>query len=146
MSAQLHFEEFLRSLEKNRVDYMVVGGYAVAFHGNPRFTGDIDIFYDDSSENVARLRQALMDFGFPESDIPERLFKSKGDILTFGVPPIRVDLLNEIDGVVYSEAKPNIVRGRYGDLEANFIGIEDLRKNKSATKRAKDKADLEELS
>ncbi len=146
MSTQPHFEEFLRLLEKNRVDYMVVGGYAVAFHGNPRFTGDIDIFYDGSKRNIALLRKALTDFGFPEADIPESVFAKKGDILTFGVPPVRVDLLNEIDGVDYASARPNIIRGRYGSVEASFIGFEDLLRNKRSTKRTKDKADIEELS
>jgi len=147
MSAHPHFEEFLRLLERNSVDYMIVGGYAVAFHGWPRFTGDIDIFYDNSPENICRLKKTLRDFGFPEQDVPDSsFFLKKGEMLTFGVPPIRVDLMNDIDGVSYEEAKRNLVRSKYGKVEVSFIGREELLKNKRSTKRAKDKADLEELS
>ena len=146
MSAQPHFEEFLRLLEANRVDYMIVGGYAVAYHGFPRFTGDIDVFYDDSSANIKRLHKTLLDFGFPENEIPDAVFHTKGEMLTFGVPPVRVDLMNDIDGISFSDAKPNLIRGKYGKIKVNFIGREDLLKNKRTTKRAKDKADIEGLT
>ena len=146
MSAQPHFEEFLRLLEVNRVDYMIVGGYAVAFHGSPRFTGDIDIFYDATAKNIKLLHKTLMDFGFPESEIPDAVFHTKGEMLTFGVPPVRVDLMNHIDGVKFKDAKPNLIRGKYGRTEVNFIGLEDLLTNKRNTNRAKDRADIEGLT
>jgi hypothetical protein len=145
MNIQPDFEELLRLLEEHRVDYMIVGGYAVAFHGHPRFTKDIDIFFDCSPSNIARLRQALVAFGLTESDMPDDLFATKGNVLTFGVVPVRVDLVNDIDGVTFAEAKPNSVRGRYGRVEVTFIGREDLLRNKKATPRIKDKADVEEL-
>lgn len=146
MSVQAHFEEFLKSLEARRVEYLIVGGYAVAFHGSPRFTGDIDVFYDDSEENIARLCQALVDFGFPESEIPKRVLRSPGEMLIFGVPPIRVDLMNRIDGVAFNDAWPKRVRGRYGRTEVNFIGLQELLENKRNANRAKDRADIEGLS
>ena len=134
-------------LESNKVDYMIVGGYAVAFHGWPRFTGDIDIFYDKSAENIELLKQTLRAFGFPDQDIPDNsFFLKKGEMLTFGVPPVRVDLMNDIDGVAFADASKNKVRGRYGKTEVWFIGLNELLTNKRSTNRAKDKADIEELS
>jgi len=145
MNTHPDFEELFRLLEEHRVDYMIVGGYAVAFHGYPRFTKDIDIFFECSPDNVARLRAALVDFGFSSQDLPEEAFVTRGNILSFGVAPSRVDLLNNIDAIPYVEAKPNIVRGAYGKVKVNFIGRNDLICNKRATPRAKDKVDVEEL-
>lgn len=146
MTIHADFEELLRLLEEHEVDYMVVGGYAVAYHGCPRFTKDLDLFFDASDANVARLRKALVAFGFLEEDLPHEAFVAKGNILTFGVTPARVDLLNEIDGVSFEEARPSAVMGTYGGARARFIGLADLVKNKRATSRTKDKADAEELT
>ena len=146
MNIQPDFEELLRLLEEHGVDYMIVGGYAVAYHGHPRFTKDIDVFFDPSDDNVARLRKALIDFGFQEQDLPSEAFTTPGNIMTFGVAPTRVDLINDIDGVTFGEARPNIGRGTYGGVEVKFIGFDDLIRNKRSTKRARDKADVEELT
>ena len=145
MNTHPDFEELLRLLEEHRVEYMVVGGYAVAFHGYPRFTKDIDVFFQSDDENVRLLRQALMAFGFREEDLPREAFTTPGNVLTFGVVPTRIDLINSIDGVTYEEARRNVVRGTYGEVEVTFIGFEDLIKNKKSTPRAKDKGDVEEL-
>ena len=146
MNTHPDFEELFRLLEEHHVDYMIVGGYAVAFHGYPRFTKDIDIFFEPAPENVAQLRAALVAFGFEEENVPESAFRTEGNILTFGVAPTRVDLLNSIDGVQYADAKPNAVRGTYGGVEVAFIGREDLIRNKRATPRDQDKIDAAELS
>jgi len=145
MNTHPDFEELLRLLEEHRVEYMVVGGYAVAFHGYPRFTKDIDVFFQSDDENVRLLRQALMAFGFREEDLPREAFATPGNVLTFGVVPTRIDLINSIDGVTYEEARRNVVRGAYGEVEVTFIGFEDLIKNKKSTPRAKDRGDVEEL-
>lgn len=146
MNIHPDFEELLRLLEEHGVDYMIVGGYAVAYHGHPRFTKDIDVFFDAANDNVGRLRQALIAFGFPEQDLPPEAFTKKGTILTFGVVPTRVDLINDIDGVTYKAARPNVVRGTYGGVQVTFIGFADLIRNKRATRRTRDKADVEELT
>jgi len=146
MNTHPDFEELFRLLEEHHVDYMIVGGYAVAFHGYPRFTKDIDIFFESAPENIARLRASLIAFGFEAEDLPESAFRAEGSILTFGVAPTRVDLLNSIDGVQYAEAKPNAVRGAYGSIDVAFIGREDLIRNKRATPRDQDKIDAAELS
>ena len=145
MNTQPDFEELLRLLEEQKIEYMIVGGYAVAFHGHPRFTKDIDIFVDTSRANLENLCKALVAFGFSRESVSPELFEKKGNIVTFGVPPVRVDILNEIDGLSYEEAKPGKVRGEYGDVEVPFIGLADLLRNKKASRRTKDKADLEEL-
>ena len=145
MNIQLDFVELLKLLEKHKVDYMIVGGYAVAFHGHPRFTKDIDLFFRINTQNIEKLRQALIEFGFSDNDVPVDAFTTVGNVLTFGVPPVRVDLLNSIDGIEYDSVKSNVVRGVYGGVEVTFIGFEDLIKNKESTSRIKDKGDVEEL-
>ena len=146
MNIQHGFEEFLRLLETHRVDYMIVGDYAVAIHGFPRFTKDIDIFFDSSADNVERLRQTLIEFGFHEDSLSRESLEQLGNVIVIGIAPVRIDLLNRIDGLTFAEARPNIVRGRYGDVEASFISREDLLRNKRSTSRIKDRADVEELS
>lgn len=146
MNIQQDFKELLALLEKHRVEYMIVGGYAVAFHGYPRYTKDLDIFFRSSRDNVGRIIEALCEFGFPREQLPPDSFVQEGNIVTFGVAPLRVDLLNRIDGVSYDEAEPRVSRGRYGGLEVCFIGKQDLLKNKTSTPRLQDKADAEKLS
>jgi Nucleotidyl transferase of unknown function (DUF2204) len=145
MNIHPDFEELLRLLEEHAIEYMIVGGYAVAYHGFPRFTKDIDLFFRLTKENAIRLREALVAFGFREEDLPVEAFTTTGNVLTFGTVPTRVDLMNEIDGVTYDEACPNAVRGKYGNVEVTFIGLADLLKNKKSTPRTKDKGDAEEL-
>ena len=145
MNIHPDFEELLRLLEEHDIEYMIVGGYAVAYHGFPRFTKDIDVFFRLTKDNALRLRKALVAFGFREEDLPIEAFTTEGNVLTFGAVPTRVDLLNQIDGVTYDEAHPNVVRGKYGNVEVTFIGLADLLKNKKSTPRTKDKGDAEEL-
>jgi predicted nucleotidyltransferase len=145
MNIHPDFEELLRLIEEHGIEYMIVGGYAVAYHGYPRFTKDIDLFFRMTNDNALRLQQALVKFGFREEDLPLDAFTTAGNVLTFGVAPARVDLLNEIDGITFDEAQPNVVRGKYGNVEVAFIGLADLVKNKKATPRIKDKGDVEEL-
>jgi hypothetical protein len=146
MHIQKDFEELLRLLEGNSVKYLIVGGYAVAFHGFPRLTKDIDVFYDSSVKNARNIFNALLQFGFPKRDLKKDTFITRGNIITFGVEPVRVDFVNEISGVTFGDAWNNRVRGTYGDVTVNFIGREDLIKNKMSTPRPKDKLDVEELS
>jgi len=135
----------LRLLEEKEVDYLIIGGYAVAFHGYPRFTKDLDIFFRNSPENIQRLRKALIGFGFSNKDIPEHVFSEKGNIIVFGVSPARIDLLNEIDGISFDEAFRNSIKGVYDGLQARFIGYDELLRNKKASPRMSDKGDVEEL-
>ena len=145
MINQSHFKELLQLLEKNNVEYVLVGGYAVAFHGFPRFTKDLDVFFRNSRENVKKIKKALMEFGFPEEQLPDSLFFETGNIIQFGVSPLRIDILNEIDGVSFDEAMKNHVRGIYGDLEVSFIGLNELIKNKDSSEKPQDLLDAKKL-
>ena len=110
-----------------------------------RYTKDIDIWYCPATENIARLRRALAAFGFPEKDLPEEVFQTPGNICTFGVEPVRVDLLNEIPGVMWERAWGNRIRSNQDGLDVNFISKNDLIANKRATSRPQDHADAEAL-
>jgi hypothetical protein len=120
---------------------MIIGGYAVAFHGYPRFTKDIDIFFLNSDDNIEKLQKSLISFGFPKSAVPYKLFRKKGDIIQFGVVPMRIDLLNKIPGITFEEAEKHATRGFFGDVEVNFIGKTELIKNKRASRRPQDSVD-----
>jgi hypothetical protein len=122
-----------------------VGGYAMAYHGYPRFTKDIDIFYRNTAENIFKIRTALIGFGFNENDLPESIFIEQGNIIQFGVVPLRVDIINEIDGVNFDDVYKNSVRGKYGEIEVNFIGRIELIMNKKASGRDQDLLDAKKL-
>jgi hypothetical protein len=145
MSTQPDFEDFLRLLEEHRVEYMIVGGYAVAFHGFPRFTKDIDIFFAGDPDNLPRLHAALVAFGFQAETVSVETLARPDSVLSIGREPVRIDLLNGIAGVSFAEARGNTVRGRYGSVPVTFIGREDLLRNKRATGRVRDMGDVEEL-
>jgi hypothetical protein len=123
---------------------LVVGGYAVAFHAKPRFTKDIDIFVDPGPENVRRVLQALDDFGFGGLGLSISDF-TPGHIVQLGVPPNRVDLLTAIDGVTFDEAWAGRVPGQLGAQPVSYIGRAELIRNKQASARAQDLADVEAL-
>jgi len=144
--------ELLALLWKHRVRYLIVGGEAVIFYGHVRTTGDIDFFYDRADNNAQQLYAALEEFWaghIPNLDRWEELTK-EGQILQFGVVPNRVDLINDIDGVLFQEAWPNrlTVFMKYGtsEIEIALIGISDLIKNKAASNRHKDAEDLKFLN
>lgn len=139
------FEELFAFLNARHVRAIIVGGYAFAFHVKPRFTKDIDVFVDPTPENAARLVAALEDFGFGSLGLAAADFSSPGAIVQLGVPPNRVDLLTAIDGVSFEEAWAGRVSGQYGAQPASYLGIEELRRNKRASGRTQDLADLEDL-
>ena len=109
MSIQPDFAEFLRLLEEHRVEYMIVGGFAVAFHGYPRFTKDIDIFFADGRENLDRLHTTLVAFGFQPATVATDVLAQPDSVLSIGIEPVRIDLLNRIAGVTFDEAHAHAV-------------------------------------
>jgi len=139
------FRELLQLFENHNVDYMIVGGYAVAFHGYPRFTKDLDIFYRISNDNIARLSAALVEFGFTPQDIESAKLSEPGDLVAFGFPPARVDLLNQIDGVTFNDAESSVVMTEIDGLKVRFIGRDHLLQNKMSTSHLQDKLDVEKL-
>ncbi|MEI6633020.1 MAG: hypothetical protein WCP22_04280 [Chlamydiota bacterium] len=144
---ELHsdFREFLELLNAHRVEYIIVGAYALAFHGAPRFTGDIDIYIRPIPENSLKILSALADFGFGSHDLTPGDFQSPGKVVQLGVPPVRIDLITALTGVTWEEAKAGEVAGTCGGVPVHFLGREQCIANKRAIGRRKDLADLEAL-
>lgn len=140
------FKEFVELLIKNRVEYLIVGGYAVGVHGYPRYTGDLDIWINNSDENSKRIIKCVNDFGFSSYNLKLTDFTKDGSIIQLGYPPIRIDILNQVDGVKFSECDKNKKIVKIDDLEVNFIGYDDLIKNKKAISRPRDIDDIQNLS
>ena len=139
------FKELLASFNAHRVDYLVVGAYALAFHGAPRYTGDIDLLVRSDAENARAVLAALADFGFASLGLAESDFLKPDRVVQLGVPPVRIDLLTSLTGVTWEEARAHRVAGYYGDVPVHFIGKNDYVRNKRAIGRKKDAADLEAL-
>lgn len=139
------FEDFIILLNKYRVEYMVVGGYALAFHGKPRYTGDIDIWINVSEENAIKLVSVIAAFGFRSLGFTKEDFMEEGLINQIGRPPLRIDILSSIDGVRFGEAIKEVKEINVGGVNIPYIGLGDLIKNKTASGRTKDIADIEML-
>jgi hypothetical protein len=139
------WREFIELLNSHQVRYLVVGGFAVAFHGYPRMTEDIDFFLDPSSENAARVLKVLADFGFGSLDLAEDDFATQDRVVQLGYPPYRIDLITSISGLTFEEAWAARVPGELEGIPMNFIDRETLVRNKLATGRDKDRVDVKEL-
>ena len=124
---------------------MIVGGYALAYHGAPRFTGDIDIFVHPSDENAKNILSALDDFGFGSLNLTIDDFQDPNSVVQLGVPPVRIDIITSISGVTWEKANVGKKEGFYGDVPVYFLGREQYITNKRASGRKKDLADLESL-
>lgn len=140
------FREFIALLNSESVKYLIVGGYAVAYHGYPRFTGDIDFFVEASADNAARLGRALHRFGFAGLGLTERDFTTSDQVVQLGVPPNRIDLVTGLSGVSFEEAWGSRIESTLDGLSVNFISKAVLIKNKTAAGRARDKADIAEIA
>ena len=141
----LTFSEFLQALNSRRVEYLLVGGYAVAAHGFTRYTADIDVWIRLSEENARRVYDAVCDFGFAASDLSPELFLDEGRMTRMGHPPLRIEILNAVSGVDFADAWPRGVPMRVGGVAIRVISLADLRANKLASGRSKDLADLDNL-
>lgn len=141
------FEDFVKLLNQHKVEYMVVGGYALAFHGKPRHTGDLDIWINISVKNASRMLLVFKSFGMSSMGFKKEDFLKPGYITQIGYPPLRIDILNSIDGVEFNEAVKHMNRIEIEtDLPLNYIGLNDFIKNKKATGRMQDLADIQEIS
>ncbi len=139
------FKEFIQFLNANHVNYLVVGGYAVAIHGNPRYTKDIDIWIEMTPENAENLLKSLAQFGFGSLGLQSEDFLIPDQIIQLGYPPNRIDLLTTIDGVVFDDCYPLKLEVVIDNLIVNVIDLDNLKKNKKASGRLQDLADLEKL-
>jgi hypothetical protein len=145
MEIRTDFKELLELFNKHKVEYLIVGGYALAFHGAPRVTGDIDLFVRPTAENAERILAALNDFGFSSLNLCKDDFTTLGMVVQLGVPPVRIDIITSVSGVSWEKADAGKVSGYYADTPVSFIGRDDFIANKKATGRTKDAADIEAL-
>jgi hypothetical protein len=139
------FVDLLRAFIDADVQFLVVGAYALAHHGRPRGTGDLDVWVDAEPENAERVMRALAEFGAPLSDVTAVDFARPGMVLQIGVPPGRIDVLTELTGLQFADAWTSREPGRFGSVTVDFIGRDDFIRNKQATGRAKDLGDIEGL-
>ena len=139
------FVDLLRAFADAEVRCLVVGAYALAHHGRPRATGDLDIWVEPSPSNAPRVIRALAAFGAPLQEIREDDFARPGAVFQIGVPPGRIDVLTELSGITFAEAWPGREPGRFGDLTVDFLGREAFIRNKRATGRLRDLSDIEDL-
>jgi hypothetical protein len=128
------------------VRYLVVGGYAVFFHAEPRYTKDLDVWVEPSADNAPRVHRALGAFGTPLGDVAVADFAKPGITFQIGVAPNRIDILTEVSGVTFATAWPHRCEARYGDQRMWVLGREELVLNKRTTGRPQDLLDLEVLA
>lgn len=140
------FKEFVELLIKYKAEYLIVGGYAVGVHGHPRYTGDLDIWLNPTSENAERILACVNEFGFASFGLKREDFTKEGNIVQLGYPPLRIDLLTQIDGVTFNECYQNKTQVEIEDILVNFIGYNDLLKNKKESGRLRDLDDINNLS
>jgi hypothetical protein len=145
MEVQQDFRELLRLFNAREVAYLIVGAHALAFHGAPRYTGDLDILIRPDKENARRVLAALSDFGFGSLGLTAEDFTAPGRVVQLGVPPVRVDITTSITAVTWDEAYDGKVAGTYGKVPVQYLGRAQFVVNKKALARRKDLADLEAL-
>lgn len=139
------FKEFFELLNRNNVNYLLIGGYAYSIHAEPRYTKDVDIFYERKNENAGKLLRTIKEFGFGSLDLTVEDFMKAERIIQLGVPPLRIDLLNDIEGITFEEAWQNKIESTYGDQPIYVLSKADLIKNKKASGREQDLLDVKEL-
>ena len=139
------FREFLRSLNSNGVEYLLVGGYAVGYHGYPRATIDMDIWVAVTPLNAQKVTSALREFGFDTPDLSAELFLYPERIVRMGVPPLRIEVITSASGVRFEECYPRRIHTQMDGVDVDIISADDLKTNKRAAARHKDLNDLENL-
>jgi predicted nucleotidyltransferase len=137
------FKEFLRLLNSNSVEYLLIGGYAVNYYGFPRATADLDIWIAIGQQNAQRVAQVLREFGFAQAEAAAFLEPRK--IIRMGVPPVRLEILTSISGVEFAECYSRRLAVELDGVPVNLIHLDDLKRNKQASGRLKDRLDLEQL-
>lgn len=139
------FKEFLQLLNAHKVRYLLIGGYAVGYHGYPRATVDMDIWIAIHPENARRVVSALKEFGFDLPEVEETIFLQEDNVIRMGVPPIRLEILTSVSGVEFEECFNERIVDTIDGVPVNLISLERLKQNKKASGRYKDLNDLEHL-
>jgi predicted nucleotidyltransferase len=136
------FKEFLKFLSSKQVEYLLIGGYAVGYHGYPRPTGDLDIWIAVHPKNAEKIVAVLKEFGFDVPELSVDLFLKKEKIIRMGVPPLRIDITTTISGIGFKECYAERVVDMFDGVEVNLISLKHLKVNKKASGRPKDVNDL----
>jgi predicted nucleotidyltransferase len=139
------FKEFLQLLNSQRVKYLLIGGYAVGYHGYPRATADMDIWIAIHPQNAKKVVAALKEFGFDVPELSVELFLKENQIIRMGVPPVKIDIATTISGVTFAECYAERVVDILDGVKVNIISLKHLKANKKASGRHKDLNDLENL-
>lgn len=139
------FKDFLRLLNGRRVEYLLVGGYAVGYHGYPRATVDLDIWVAATPGNASKLVEVFKEFGFDVDELKEELFLQMNKIIRIGEPPLRIDVMTSVSGVDFDACYQKRIVETIDGTQVNFINLENLKRNKLAAGRHKDLNDLENL-
>jgi len=139
------FRDLLQALNRQRARFLIVGGYAVIKHTEPRYTKDLDIWIETGVENAERVVEALLEFGAPLGDLTPIDFTAKGFYFTMGIAPNRIDIWFDLSGVDFERCWRRRVPGQIGDVDVNFISRDDLIINKESVRRMQDLADAEKL-
>lgn len=145
MEIQPDFKELLELFNDRKIEYIIVGSYALAHYGAPRYTGDMDLYVRPSSQNADKIIAALADFGFDSLGLTIADFSSPDKVIQLGMPPVRIDIITSISGVTWEQAFNGKVEGSYGKTKVFFLGKEEYIANKRAVGRKKDLADLEAI-
>ncbi len=146
MKLQKDLREFIELLNSHGAKYVIVGGYAVAFHGFPRYTGDIDFFVEVSPANAGTMCKVVEEFGFGDTGLIDRDFLGKDVIIQLGIPPNRIDIVTGLSGVDFEQVWADCVEAELDGLAVRFISKDLLLKNKAAAGRTRDLADIEEIT
>jgi hypothetical protein len=139
------FKEFLKLLAAHKVEYLLIGGYAVGYHGYPRATADMDIWIAMNPANADRIVAVLKKFGFDPPELSPELFLKEWQIIRLGVPPVRIELATTISGVNFDECYAERIVDILDGIKINLISLNHLKINKKASGRHQDLADLENL-
>jgi hypothetical protein len=139
------FQDLLRELCEAEARFLVVGAYALAVHGRPRATGDIDIWVEPTADNAKRVYKALQSFGAPLHDLHVDDLCTPDIVFQMGLPPRRIDVLTTISGVDFTDSWPNRTEAKFGNVIVPVLSAEDLIRNKTETGRPKDLVDADEL-
>lgn len=145
MKTEKDYEEFLELLNKHDVRYCIIGAFALAFHARPRYTKDMDILVEATTDNAKRLLVALGEFGFGALNLTAEDFSTKGNIIQLGYEPVRIDIITSIKGLEFADIWKNRIQGPYGKQSVSYIDRQNLIQSKKLSNRAQDKADLELL-
>lgn len=139
------FKDFLKLLNSEQVEYLLVGGYAVGFHGYPRATGGIDLWIARDAANADKLVRVLQQFGFSPSSLSPASFVQPNKVICIGMPPLRIELLTNVTGLDFAACYPNRVVAEIDGVDIPIVALDDLKRNKSACGREKDLDDVRNL-